>query len=171
MPRTPGESAPFSPIRAPALLMHNSSPGWIEAQWEPVSNVQLCRKARNNTTTGVHVKPRQWPGGFIHSAAISEFSDRCDVVVMGGGHAGCEAAAAARELAPALYLDLQACHDRRCSCNPAIAGWATWERHIRERKRRLLLESFAQTRKGEAERTRRDSAERRTSRCLSSVRI
>jgi len=56
---------------------------------------------------------------------ISEYSEKYDVVVVGAGHAGCEAAIAAARmgLKTALYtvnLDLIA----QMSCNPAVGGIA-----------------------------------------------
>ncbi len=55
----------------------------------------------------------------------SDFTEKCDVVVIGAGHAGCEAAMAAARmgLRTALYtmnLDLVA----QMSCNPAVGGIA-----------------------------------------------
>ena len=57
---------------------------------------------------------------------LSGFSEKYDVVVVGAGHAGCEAAMAAARmgLKTALYsinLDLIA----QMSCNPAVGGIAT----------------------------------------------
>src|SRR5438477_5894993 len=72
-----------------------------------------------------HVKPRQDGGRFLHSAAMDEARDRFDVGVIGGGHAGCEAAAAAARLGAKTAL---LTHSRatigEMSCNPAIGGLA-----------------------------------------------
>src|SRR6266576_6611654 len=72
-----------------------------------------------------HVKPRQDGGRFLHSAAMDEAKDKFDVVVIGGGHAGCEAAAAAARLGARTAL---LTHSRatigEMSCNPAIGGLA-----------------------------------------------
>ncbi|HHO51468.1 MAG TPA: tRNA uridine-5-carboxymethylaminomethyl(34) synthesis enzyme MnmG [Deltaproteobacteria bacterium] len=52
-------------------------------------------------------------------------SQRYDVVVVGGGHAGCEAAAAAARLgAQTALVTLRRAHIGRLSCNPAIGGLA-----------------------------------------------
>ena len=72
-----------------------------------------------------HVKPRQAEGLFLHSAPMSEASQKYDVVVIGGGHAGCEAAAAAARVGARTAL---LTHNRatigEMSCNPAIGGLA-----------------------------------------------
>ncbi|MGZ9188653.1 MAG: FAD-dependent oxidoreductase, partial [Nitrospira sp.] len=52
-------------------------------------------------------------------------SEQCDVIVVGGGHAGCEAAlAAARMGAHTLLLTMDPDRIAQMSCNPAIGGIA-----------------------------------------------
>jgi len=70
-----------------------------------------------------HVKPRQTGARSIHFAAMSKALGSYDVIVVGGGHAGCEAAAAAARVgARALLLTHKRATIGEMSCNPAIGG-------------------------------------------------
>src|SRR4029077_92669 len=72
-----------------------------------------------------HLKPRHSAAPSLHSAAMDQASATYDVVVIGGGHAGCEAAAAAARIGARTAL---LTHARatigEMSCNPAIGGLA-----------------------------------------------
>src|SRR3989304_10616152 len=59
--------------------------------------------------------------------------ERCDVIVIGAGHGGCEAArAAARMGCETLLFSLKPDNIAQMSCNPAIGGIAKghWVREI-----------------------------------------
>src|SRR5262249_51986366 len=83
----------------------------------------LCRFLHRQVM--FHVKPRHTARPSLHSAAMKEAWARSDVVVVGGGHAGCEAAAAAARVGARTAL---VTHRRdtmgEMSCNPAIGGLA-----------------------------------------------
>src|SRR5688572_8577252 len=83
------------------------------------------------TSASVHVKRSslQWLDTQFRSAHLSrsksepEMAEIYDVVVVGGGHAGCEAAsAAARSGARTTLVTLRADKIGAMSCNPAIGG-------------------------------------------------
>src|ERR1041384_1560557 len=72
-----------------------------------------------------HVKPRHGGRRFLHSGAMDGPRDKFDVLVIGGGHAGCEAAgAAARVGARSALLTHMRATIGEMSCNPAIGGLA-----------------------------------------------
>src|SRR6266481_5414172 len=72
-----------------------------------------------------HVKPRQPGMALLHSAAMNDVTASFDVVVIGGGHAGCEAAAAAARVgATTALLTHRRATIGEMSCNPAIGGLA-----------------------------------------------
>jgi tRNA uridine 5-carboxymethylaminomethyl modification enzyme len=72
-----------------------------------------------------HVKPRHGVAPSLNSARMKNAEAKYDVVVVGGGHAGCEAAAAAARVGARTAL---VTHRRdtigEMSCNPAIGGLA-----------------------------------------------
>ncbi len=56
---------------------------------------------------------------------MSMFADKYDVIVVGGGHAGCEAAAAAANMgSKTLLISMNLQHLGQMSCNPAMGGIA-----------------------------------------------
>lgn len=56
---------------------------------------------------------------------MSMFNDKYDVIVVGGGHAGCEAAAAAANMgSKTLLISMNLQHLGQMSCNPAMGGIA-----------------------------------------------
>ncbi len=72
-----------------------------------------------------HVKPRQPGAVSLQSAAMNDITARYDVVVIGGGHAGCEAAAAAARVgARTALLTHRRATIGEMSCNPAVGGLA-----------------------------------------------
>src|SRR5574338_1637700 len=72
---------------------------------------------------------KSWNGSSLNFVSGNEgtlaVSEQCDVIVVGGGHAGCEAAlAAARMGAKTLLLTMDPDRIAQMSCNPAIGGIA-----------------------------------------------
>src|SRR5439155_14849932 len=71
---------------------------------------------------------RCWTGSSAASASASSRMtprERCDVVVVGAGHAGCEAAHACARLGlDTVLLTVNPDDTAKMSCNPAIGGIA-----------------------------------------------
>src|SRR5512136_685175 len=56
---------------------------------------------------------------------MSPFNKQYDIIVVGAGHAGCEAALAASRMGhPTLLITVNLDHIAAMSCNPAIGGLA-----------------------------------------------
>ena len=54
--------------------------------------------------------------------------EKYDVIVVGGGHAGCEAATAAANLgSKTLLITMDMTKYGQMSCNPAMGGIAKWQ--------------------------------------------
>src|SRR5437870_3671618 len=85
----------------------------------------IASEAKQSRAVVFHVKPRHSGAPSLHSAAMSDIRGTYDVIVIGGGHAGCEAAAAAARIGARTAL---LTHSRatigEMSCNPAIGGLA-----------------------------------------------
>jgi hypothetical protein len=90
-----------------------------------------------------HVKPRHVTGPSIHSPAMNQTFASYDVVVVGGGHAECEAAAAAARVeARTLLLTHKRATIGEMSCNAAINELSKVSPGARRLSRERLAATF-----------------------------
>lgn len=72
-----------------------------------------------------HVEHSSFPSTHINTLFLQAMFPQYDVIVVGAGHAGCEAAAAAANLgSKVLLITMNMQTIAQMSCNPAMGGIA-----------------------------------------------
>ena len=122
-----GTARPWRPRRRPCARRRRSR--GARAARRSSSRPACARRFRRWGRSRARRRPRSsWTGSSRRSAWASRVAGmeaRWDVVVVGGGHAGCEAALASARLGrKTLLLTRERATIGRMSCNPAVGGLA-----------------------------------------------